>query len=134
MSKQISAGTAKTLVLVGILAAPAWAADSSNVVYKGQETAKAVCMSILRDDVMDLRRAFKNARSHPLERSHLAYECNQMPLDDFAVAMGATIEVRTDRSGSSFTLKLQPETAYLDNTALLELSRRGRTLVAGRRQ
>lgn len=57
-----------------------------------------------------------------------------MPLDDFAAAMGASVEERTDRSGSIFMLKLQPQSADLGATSLLELSRRGRTLVEGRRQ
>ena len=61
----------------------------TKVLYSGDDAARNVCVSIVYDDLDGLRRAFRVGRSYPLERSHLAYECNNMPLDDFALSQNA---------------------------------------------
>ncbi len=60
-----------------------------HVVYKGDPSAKGVCMSIVRDDLAGLRAAFRHGRRQLLERSYLVYECNDMPLDEFAFNQNA---------------------------------------------
>jgi hypothetical protein len=62
---------------------------AKRVVYKGDPGAREVCMSIVRDDVNGLRDAFHREQSRILERSHLAWECNSMPLDQFALTQDA---------------------------------------------
>jgi hypothetical protein len=62
---------------------------ATSVVYKGDPSAREVCMSIVRDDVDGLRDAFHRERSQLFERSHLAYECNSMALDEFALTQDA---------------------------------------------
>jgi hypothetical protein len=60
-----------------------------NVVYRGDDSARHVCMSIVHDDVSGLRRAFRNGKNQRMERSHLAYRCNEMALDEFAFTQNA---------------------------------------------
>ncbi len=86
MRKQIAL---KILVLAGVVAMPSWAGEQVRLVYKGESSAEAVCMSIARDSVPELRRAFRQGRSRLLERSHLQYECNNLALDEFAFTMNA---------------------------------------------
>ncbi len=62
---------------------------ATKTVYKGDPSAREVCMSIVRDDVDGLRDAFHREKSTIIERSHLAYECNSMPLDEFALTQDA---------------------------------------------
>ena len=89
MRKQIAVKAAKILVLAGVVATPSWAGEQVRLVYKGESSAEAVCMSIARDSVPDLRRAFRHGRTRILERSHLVYECNDLALDEFAFTMNA---------------------------------------------
>ena len=89
MCNQTMVKTIKALVLVGVVSTPAWADEQVRIVYKGEGSAEAVCMSIARDSVADLRRAFRQGRTQRLERSHLLYECNRLALDEFAFSMNA---------------------------------------------
>lgn len=82
------------LAMTGLLATPAWSKDQIRYVYKGEGSAEAVCMSIVRDSVPGVRRALRQGRTQRLERSHLVYECNRMALDEFAFTVNA-VEVST---------------------------------------
>ena len=55
-----------------------------------------------------------------------------MPLDDFAAAIGVSVEQRVGISGLIYMFNPQPEPPDPDATPLLELSRRGRSLIEGR--
>ena len=83
--------TVAVLTVAGLGAGIAQAHDdhANRVVYKGDPSAREVCMSFVRDDVDGLRDAFHREQSRILERSHLAYECNSMPLDEFALTQNA---------------------------------------------
>lgn len=61
----------------------------SGVVYQGDDSAKSVCMSIVRDDVPGLKKAFFRGRAFRFERSHLMYRCNDLRLDEFAFTQSA---------------------------------------------
>lgn len=92
MVRQRLIGVAAVVALVGMGSSNvvlAGGSENVRVVYKGDSSAQAVCMSIVYDDVDGLQDAFRHGRSYPLERSHLAYECNSMRLDDFAFTQNA---------------------------------------------
>ena len=59
------------------------------VLYRGDNSAKGVCMSIVYDDVNGLARALRSGKLYPLEKTHLAYKCNDMALDEFAFTQNA---------------------------------------------
>ena len=91
MAKHVILRTAGILALVG--AGGVWAHDDQarpgEMRYQGHDTARAVCMSIVDDDVEGLQYALRRGKSSHLERTHLAYECNSMRLDEFAFTMDA---------------------------------------------
>ncbi len=92
MVKQKLFGIAAVIAVVGVGSSStvlAGGSEKTRVVYEGESSAKAVCMSIVYDDVDGLQDAFRHGRSYPLERSHLAYECNSMGLDEFAFTQNA---------------------------------------------
>jgi hypothetical protein len=55
-----------------------------------------------------------------------------MPLEDFAAAIGVSVDQRVGRAGLIYMFNAQPEPPDPDATPLLELSRRGRSLIEGR--
>jgi hypothetical protein len=55
-----------------------------------------------------------------------------MPLEDFAAAIGVGLEERPGRSGLIYMFNMQPEPPDPNASPLLELSRRGRSLIEGR--
>ncbi len=81
----------RTVGIVALVSAGGvWAhGDQGEPHYKGDDTARAVCMSIVGDDVEGLEYALRRGKSSHLEQTHLAYECNSMQLDEFAFTMNA---------------------------------------------
>jgi hypothetical protein len=68
------------------------ARDDSNVVYKGDNTARAVCMSIVEDSVPLLRHALNSASRSAYTNSRTidqSFNCNDQPLDQFAMSQDA---------------------------------------------
>jgi hypothetical protein len=92
MKRQILLGTTVAVALVwGSAATLAAAGDAAGKArYKGDSTARAVCMSIVRDDVSALDRALNQKSNYYDARNiHLSYRCNAMALNEFAFNQSA---------------------------------------------
>ncbi|QFU75735.1 hypothetical protein EY643_08725 [Halioglobus maricola] len=90
MTMSVKTLLAPMIVAGALVPALALAGDNAKTVkYEGDLSARAVCLSIVYDDVDGLEDAFRHGRSYPLEREHLAYECNSMALDEFAFTQNA---------------------------------------------
>jgi hypothetical protein len=64
--------------------------DSHNTaIYKGDASARNVCMSIVRDDVGALKSALRSERRAAYERTNAHFQCNSLALDEFAFQQGA---------------------------------------------
>ncbi len=65
---------------------------AQDVVYKGDQNAKKVCMSIVSDDAKALKSSLKRAAYFspiPYRTIHNYYSCNDLALIDFAHEMDA---------------------------------------------
>ena len=89
MFKQLTVSAVGVLAIASAGAVWAHGDAKETVTYKGESSAKEVCMAIVDDDVNGLKDAFRHGRLSPLERSHLLYECNKQDLDEFAFTMNA---------------------------------------------
>lgn len=86
----------KTLGLMSALvtsltATSVFAHEENNVVYKGDSSAKKVCLSIIKDDTGQLNSALRSdrLRSRQLGDNQDNFRCNDMALIDFAEDVGA---------------------------------------------
>ena len=81
-------GVAVTLAVGSAWTAAGEAGKSAR--YQGDRSAQTVCMSIVADDVQRLDRALNEQGNYYSRRSvHESYECNRLPLDEFAFSQNA---------------------------------------------
>jgi len=74
---------------VAVSSQSVYAENDKKVIYSGEPSAKTVCVSIVHDKVKTLKRSLRNAKSHPLDKPHTFFKCNDMALDEFADVQGA---------------------------------------------
>lgn len=81
---------AAAVALVAATGASIAGDSGQSVRYRGDQTARTVCMSIVRDDVDSLDRALsRGGEYYASRRIHETYECNRLPLDEFAFTQNA---------------------------------------------
>lgn len=92
---------------IAALSATASAHDNSKVVYKGDDSARSVCMSIVRDNVGQLKSNLRSIKikEKSLKPIHQDYKCNDLDLDEFAHAIeaektGVYLDRLYDREGN----------------------------------
>lgn len=108
-------GLLSVMALTGVIAALATnnamaeRYGQPSVKFLGDSTAKTICMAIVRDDVVNLRRSLKVYSSNWRERAHESYECNEMPLDQFALTQDAanTSEYLEELFGARGTVRME---------------------------
>ncbi len=90
-SMLVAGGVAVTLAVASAWTAAGEAGKSAR--YQGDWSARTVCMSIVADDVERVDRALNKQGNYYSRRSvHESYECNRLPLNEFAFTQNA-IEV-----------------------------------------
>ena len=83
-----AAGVAVTMAVASAWSTAGEAGKSAR--YQGDQTARTVCMSIVADDVQQLDRALQQKSNYYSQRTvHESYQCNHMPLDEFAFTQDA---------------------------------------------
>lgn len=80
------------LLTAGILATTlsvSTVAETKKVVYEGDLSAKQVCSAIVHDKLGMLKRNLKMHKTHPFDKVHESFKCNDMDLDQFAQSQEA---------------------------------------------